>query len=257
MLGTHVPPTSEFALNANLRDGILLKLIKVLKKIHRKKYYKEWRLKNTNHRKEYDRKYKKEYVEKHKDEIKIKRKEYCQKNKVAIRDKLREYRRQHSEERKSKRKLDRISNPEKHKNWQDIYRERNRDHYLQTRREWSERNPEKVKESSQKSYEKNYDKIIERNKVVLKIRKEVYEVGTMSETDWNIMKTSYAERCVRCLKQVPEIKITIDHIIPISLGGEHSWNNVQPLCLSCNAKKSNRIFTDYRITFFTRLEMIL
>lgn len=32
----------------------------------------------------------------------------------------------------------------------------------------------------------------------------------------------------------------LDHIMPVSLGGEHSYRNTQCSCRSCNAKKSNR-----------------
>lgn len=34
---------------------------------------------------------------------------------------------------------------------------------------------------------------------------------------------------------------SIDHIIPISLGGSHSWNNIQLAHRICNSKKGNRI----------------
>ncbi|MBQ1292402.1 MAG: HNH endonuclease [Clostridiales bacterium] len=34
---------------------------------------------------------------------------------------------------------------------------------------------------------------------------------------------------------------SIDHIIPISKGGSHEWNNVQLLCRKCNYTKSNKI----------------
>lgn len=34
---------------------------------------------------------------------------------------------------------------------------------------------------------------------------------------------------------------SIDHIIPLSKGGNHSWNNVQLACRSCNSKKGNRV----------------
>ena len=33
----------------------------------------------------------------------------------------------------------------------------------------------------------------------------------------------------------------IDHIIPISRGGTHTWANVQTLCRSCNARKGNKM----------------
>lgn len=32
---------------------------------------------------------------------------------------------------------------------------------------------------------------------------------------------------------------TVDHIIPLSLGGTHTWDNVQLMCHSCNSRKGN------------------
>lgn len=34
---------------------------------------------------------------------------------------------------------------------------------------------------------------------------------------------------------------SIDHIVPLSRGGKHAWNNVQLACRSCNSKKGNRV----------------
>ncbi len=35
-------------------------------------------------------------------------------------------------------------------------------------------------------------------------------------------------------------KLSIDHVIPRSRGGEDSWENVVSACISCNMKKGNR-----------------
>jgi len=50
----------------------------------------------------------------------------------------------------------------------------------------------------------------------------------------------YGERCVECGSY---IDLTMDHIIPVSKGGEDIIENLQPLCKSCNSKKGNKIST--------------
>lgn len=39
---------------------------------------------------------------------------------------------------------------------------------------------------------------------------------------------------------------SIDHIVPLSMGGEHSWNNIQLAHRNCNTRKSNKIYPPMR-----------
>jgi len=58
---------------------------------------------------------------------------------------------------------------------------------------------------------------------------------------WELIKKSQNYKCAWCEKSEPDIKLTIDHIIPVSRGGPHTQSNIQGLCRACNAKKSNKI----------------
>ena len=69
--------------------------------------------------------------------------------------------------------------------------------------------------------------------------------GAFNGDEWQEMKAAYDYRCLRCGKQEPTIKLTADHVIPVSKGGGGGIENIQPLCLSCNVWKHDRSY-DYR-----------
>jgi 5-methylcytosine-specific restriction endonuclease McrA len=47
-------------------------------------------------------------------------------------------------------------------------------------------------------------------------------------------------RCQYCGKDLRHQEITYDHVIPKSLGGKTSWENVVTCCLECNSKKGGK-----------------
>ncbi len=69
--------------------------------------------------------------------------------------------------------------------------------------------------------------------------------GSYSQTEWYNLCKFYDFRCLKCNKQFPFEKLTVDHIRPISKGGSSNIYNLQPLCNRCNNIKHNREI-DYR-----------
>jgi hypothetical protein len=62
--------------------------------------------------------------------------------------------------------------------------------------------------------------------------------GSYTVEEWENLKYKYKNTCPMCGRKEPEVKLTQDHIIPISIGGTNYITNIQPLCKSCNCKKN-------------------
>ena len=66
-------------------------------------------------------------------------------------------------------------------------------------------------------------------------------LGGHTAGDWETLKAQYNWTCPACGKIEPEIKLTEDHVIPLSKGGSDNIENIQPLCVSCNSKKHTKV----------------
>lgn len=64
--------------------------------------------------------------------------------------------------------------------------------------------------------------------------------GSHSNQEWEELKKVCNYTCLRCQRKEPEIKLTEDHIIPISKRGNNYITNIQPLCKSCNSWKHTK-----------------
>jgi 5-methylcytosine-specific restriction endonuclease McrA len=95
-------------------------------------------------------------------------------------------------------------------------------------RQWKEANPEKeaVRVKNRRAREKQAE-------------------GNFTSHEWEQLKLQYDHTCLRCERKEPEIKLTADHVIPLSKGGDNYIGNIQPLCHSCNSGKGANII-DYR-----------
>lgn len=73
-------------------------------------------------------------------------------------------------------------------------------------------------------------------------RKKNAKGNGVSNPQWQDILEKYGNKCLKCGS---ENNLSMDHIIPLSLGGDHDISNIQPLCRKCNSKK-NAKYEDYR-----------
>ncbi|MFD8618285.1 HNH endonuclease [Streptomyces sp. NPDC059513] len=110
--------------------------------------------------------------------------------------------------------------------WAGYYQE-NRDKRLENTSVWKKGNPEKVAAYGKKRYE------------TIKAQTPMPIMSNYREVVFGF----YGEKCMKC-DSLDDL--TIDHIIPISKGGEHGLWNMQVLCAGCNNRKRELQETDFR-----------
>jgi len=149
---------------------------------------------------------------------------------------------------------------------------------------WEQENPEKVREKKVRWRQENHEKALESSRKSRKAHPEtvlrylqanidrirdglrrwkqanrekvrahyharralkIGNGGRFTDKEWKLVKEFYEYTCLRCDRKEPEIKLTIDHVLPLALGGRNSIDNIQPLCEFCNNSKHNK-HIDYR-----------
>lgn len=119
-------------------------------------------------------------------------------------------------------------------------------------KKWRQANPEKVRsiraayrqqdaEYMRSYYERNPERFADARHLR---RARLASVGGagVSGSDWNRLVVRYGGRCAYCLAAKP---LTVDHIIPISRGGQHAIGNVLPACEHCNKSKGARLLIEW------------
>ena len=69
--------------------------------------------------------------------------------------------------------------------------------------------------------------------------------GRLTCADWRALKLRYGSRCLACGNPESEVRLAIDHIVSLSMGGPNDISNIQILCVNCNARKAKAVI-DYR-----------
>lgn len=91
-----------------------------------------------------------------------------------------------------------------------------------------------------------------------KRRVRKYSNGEVENIELNVLFARDKGVCGICEEPVDKeatgrFKATIDHIIPISRGGSHTWANVQLAHLTCNCQKFDKLPNELVCTFDGRI----
>ncbi len=123
------------------------------------------------------------------------------------------------------------------------YRENNKEYLANKVLEWQRKNKTHLREYFKTYYRLNPEKRLQH--VYRRRAARLGNGGSHTFAQWNYIKEINGNRCLMCGLADPNVKLTKDHIVPISKGGSDDIGNIQPLCLSCNARKSTKI-VDFR-----------
>ena len=115
-----------------------------------------------------------------------------------------------------------IANPDKVKIYRSREYARHKQAYKERAKKWKRANPDKVLDCTRAYQARKLSNFVERVE-----RTKVYE------RDNGI--------CGICEQFIELADFSVDHVIPLVLGGHHSYVNVQAAHLLCNSKKGSKI----------------
>jgi len=179
---------------------------------------------------------------------------YRSKCRLCEAEDAREYRKQNPEAQKLADLNYKLKHPEKRKQiWGEyyrknkeellaknkIYRDKNRQKVLGIYKSYRENNKEKIAKAFTKYRLANPDVYV-RSQHNKRAKMAGVEVFVISRRD---IKKILNSSCTYCGSTK---RISVDHVIPISRGGNHSVGNLTAACFSCNSSKNNRFITEWK-----------
>lgn len=122
-----------------------------------------------------------------------------------------------------------------------IYYQENKEVMKENARQYAKDNAEEKKVWQREYYHNNIEHSREMRRIYGGNRRSNMN-GTYTVKEWKDLCDKYDNCCLKCGERK---KLTVDHVLPVSLGGANTIDNLQPLCKSCNSSKGTK-HIDYR-----------
>jgi 5-methylcytosine-specific restriction endonuclease McrA len=152
--------------------------------------------------------------------------------------------------RRPKKAAYRAANAERIRQKNAEYRDRNREKLRAQGKAYYRKNKAAVKQRIKKSVAKKPEKYKEIHRLWKQRNKARVNASThkrrarlagcaenYTAAEWLALVKACDHRCLCCGEQEPKVKLTVDHVVPVSEGGANAIWNLQPLCKPCNCKK--------------------
>lgn len=194
----------------------------------------------------------KEYYQSNKEIILVNKKEYYQVNKEDISEIRKEYEKTHKETIFVRRKKFRQVHKENLAIGQKEYYEVNKENTLIKAKEYYKDNKEALAIKHNEYYQANKKVIALSVKKYQEAHRDYYCVirekrrtrksqllSTFTLIQWESIKQYFDNKCAYCGEKKP---LTQEHFLALSKGGNHTKENIIPVCLSCNCSKCKSDF---------------
>lgn len=207
------------------------------------------------------REYNQRYYAKNKERLKLESRMYASRNKEKILESARRYYYENRERnlavkaeygRKNRAKLSEKGRAYYQKNKAILYeknkiwRQKNRERVNRKNREYWAKNPEKFNAWREKWRKKNPCKLKAYDNRRRAIEKKATVDGVAAQWFYEIIHNQDFLTCAYCLKKITPKQAHVDHIIPLSRGGEHGPNNFCVSCEWCNFSKNDSLISEWK-----------
>jgi 5-methylcytosine-specific restriction endonuclease McrA len=133
-------------------------------------------------------------------------------------------------------------NPEKHKESRKKYNERNKEKIANYKKVWAEKNKEKRRESHLR-WKANHPEKAKAVRINYENKRRAWENNCKNKVTTeqiNELIDKSSNICFWCDMEIPAGQMHLDHIYPLSKGGENSINNLVVSCADCNKRKADK-----------------